>query len=70
MTYRFGGTFRIFLILFCSGERRGSPGQQGGGGSFFIENPRGRGLPRGGGGGGGGGGGQEGVCKEFGGGGG
>ena len=61
-------TFRIFIIFFCSGEGKGAVRGVGrrGGGRFFIENPRGGGLP---GGGAGGGEGPEGVCGDLGGGG-
>ena len=63
-----GGTFRIFLLFSARGRGRGSPRRrEGGGGRFFIENPRMGRLP---GGWGRGVRGREGVCGEFGGGGG
>ena len=50
------------MPFFSSGEGKGSPRcQRGGGGRFFIEIPRGGGSPRGGKGGGGKG--REGVCR-------
>ena len=42
-----GGRFGYFLFLFCSGRGKGSPRPAGGGGRFFIENPRRGGSRRG-----------------------
>ena len=56
----------IFYFFFARGRGRVTPVRQRGGGSVFIENPRGGGSPKRG---GGAGRGWEGVCGEFGGGG-